>query len=172
MYSYNTFNNPNLGNHRPYELTFSRKSRPLINLDSNPSIKVSGTFREYYECLDKRIKYLQNILFNFKSQRLAMINKDRALFQCKSRDLVYIISLLTGQLCTASQKVTVKYIGPVVIYKVIDPHNYLPLTLDGKILRGLFEHEWLKPINIRTSQGNVQSLAQLRHIMNTGLKFE
>ena len=45
------------------------------------------------------------------------------------------------------------------------------MTLDGKILRGLFEHERLKPVNIRTSQGNVQNLAQLKQIMNAGLKF-
>ena len=35
----------------------------------------------------------------------------------------------------------IKYVGPVVIYKVIDPHSYLLMTLDNKILRGLFEHE-------------------------------
>ena len=64
----------------------------------------------------------------------------------------------------------IKYIGPVVIYKIIDPHNYLLITLDGKILRGLFEHERLNPANIRTSQGNVQNLAQLRQVINMGLK--
>ena len=46
-----------------------------------------------------------------------------------------------NQLCTASRKIMIKYVGPVVIYKIIDPHNYLLMTLDGKILRGLFEHE-------------------------------
>ena len=45
------------------------------------------------------------------------------------------------------------------------------MTLDGKILRGLFEHERLKPANIRTSQGNIQNLAQLKQIMNAGLKL-
>ena len=101
-----------------------------------------------------------------------MINKDRAFFQYKSGDLVYIISLLTSQLHTALQKVTIKYVGPVVIYKIIDPHNYLLMTLDGNILRGLFKHERLKPANMRTSQGNIQNLAQLKLIMNTGLGFE
>ena len=65
----------------------------------------------------------------------------------------------------------IKYIGPVVIYKITDPHNYLFMTLDGKILRGLFEHERLKPPNIRTSQGNVQNLAQLKQIINVGFKI-
>ena len=55
----------------------------------------------------------------------------------------------------------IKYVGPVLIYKVIDPHNYLLMTLDCKILRGLFKHERLKPANIRTSQGNVQNLTHL-----------
>ena len=74
-----------------------------------------------------------------------MINKDREFFQYKSRDLVYIISPLTSQLCTVLYKVTIKYVGPVVIYKIIDPHNYILMTLDSRILRGLYEHERLKP---------------------------
>ena len=32
-FAYNTFNTPNLGNYSPYELTFGRKPRPLLNLD-------------------------------------------------------------------------------------------------------------------------------------------
>ena len=100
-----------------------------------------------------------------------MINKDRGIFQYKGGDSVYIISPLTSQLCTASLKVAIKYIGPVVVYKIIDPHNYLIMMLDGKILRGIFEHERLKPAIIRTNQGNVQNLADLRQIMNTNLKI-
>ena len=96
------------------------------------------TFKEYYELLNKRIKYLWDILFNYKSKRLAMINKDREFFQYKSGDLIYIIPPLTSQFHTASCKVAIKYIGPVVIYKIIDLHNHILMTLDGKILRGLF----------------------------------
>ena len=169
-FKYNKFNTPNLKNYSPYELTFGRKPRPLLSLESNPDIKVSGTFNEYYELLNKRIKYLQNLLFNFKYKRLAMINKDRAFCQYESGDLVYIISPLTSQLHTAFCKIAIKHVGPVVIYKIIDPHNYLLMTLDGKIMRGLFEHERLKPTNIGTSQGNVQNLAQLKQVMNAGLK--
>ena len=133
-FAYNTFNMPSLGSYSPYELTFGRKPKLLLNIESNPDIKVSRNFREYYELLNKRIKYLQNIPFNFKSQRLAMINKDRENFQYRGGDLVYIISLLTSQLRTASWKIAIKYAGPVVVYKTIDSHNYLLMTLDGKML--------------------------------------
>ena len=106
-FAYNTFSTPNLGNHSPYQLIFGRKPKLLLNVDSTPDIKVSGSFREYYELLNKRLKYLHNFLINFKSKRLAMINKDRALFQYNSGDLVYIISPLTSQLHTASRKITI-----------------------------------------------------------------
>ena len=129
------FNSPNLGNYSPYELTFGRKLKLLLNMESNPDIKVSSNFREYNELLNKRIKYLQNIPFNFKLRKLDMINKDRENFQYRRGGLVYIISPLTIQLWTTSQKIAIKYVGPVVVYKIVDPHNYLLMTLDGKILR-------------------------------------
>ena len=47
---------------------------------------------------------------------------------------MYIISPLTSQLRTTSRKVAIKYEGPLAIYKIVDPHNYLLMTLDGKLL--------------------------------------
>ena len=63
----------------------------------------------------------------------------------------------------------IKYIGPLVVYKIIDPHNYLLMTLDAKLLRGLFEHERLKPAVIRTSQGNVSNLVNLKQVLTLGM---
>ena len=39
-----------------------------------------------------------------------------------------------SQLRTMSRKIMVKYIGPLVVYKIIEPHNYLLMNLDGKLL--------------------------------------
>ena len=100
-----------------------------------------------------------------------MINNNRENFQRQGGDLMYIISPLMSQLRTNSRKILVKYIGPVVIYKIIDPHNYLLMTLDGVMLRGIFEHKRLKPAVIRTNRGNVQKLAELKQILNTDMKL-
>ena len=86
----------------------------------------------------------------FRMKCLALINKDREYFQYTCGDLVYLISPLTTQLTTSSRKVAVKYVGPLVIYKIVDPHNYLHMTIDGKLLRGPFEHERFKPAVIKT----------------------
>ena len=168
-FAQNTFNSLNLANYSPYELVFGRKPKLLLNLETYPDIKVSGTYREYFMQLCKRLEYLHKLLQDFWMKRLALINKDRDDFQYNSGDLVYIISPLTSQLQTTSRKVSIKYVGPLAVYKIVDPHNYLLITLDGKLLRGLFEHERLKPAIIGTNQGNVTNLSKLKQVMSSGL---
>ena len=97
------------------------------------------------------------------------MNKDRDFFQYNSGDLVYLISPLTSQLRTSSRKFGVNYMGPLVIYKIIDPHSYLLMTIEGHLMRGLFEHERLKPDTISMDRGNVRTLLELKRIMNLAI---
>ena len=90
VFSYNTFCSPHLNELSPYELVFGRKPKLLINLETDPNVKVSGTFKGYYELLNESLEYLQKLLFDFK-MKLSVLNKEREFFQYKSRDLVYII---------------------------------------------------------------------------------
>ena len=166
-FAHNTFNSPNFANYSPYELVFGRKLKLLLEMD--PDVRVSGTRREYLLQLRKILEYLHKLLQEFWMKRLALLNKDRDDFQYNSSDLVYIILPLTSQLRTASRKVSIKYVGPLAVYKVVDPHNYLLMTLDEKLLRGLFEHERLKPAVIRMNQGNVTNLSKLKQVMSSGL---
>ena len=64
-FAYNTFNTPNLCNHSPFELIFGRQLKILLDLETDPNIKVSGTYWDYYTLLNKRLHYLQNVLQNF-----------------------------------------------------------------------------------------------------------
>ena len=80
-FTYNTFNTPNLCNHSPFELIFGRKPKILLDLETDPNIKVSGTHQDYYTLLSKRLHYLQSVLQNFQSKQVALINKDREYFQ-------------------------------------------------------------------------------------------
>ena len=168
-FAHNTFNSPNLASHFPYKLLFGRTLKLLLDLEMDPDMKVSGTYKEYFAQLGKKLEYLHKLLQDFQMKRLALINKDRDDFQYNSGDLVYIISPLTSQLRMASRKVSIKYVGPLAVYKIVDLHNYLLITLDKKLFRGLFEHERLKPAVIRTNQGNVTNLSKLKQVMSSGL---
>ena len=146
-------------------MIFGRKPKILLGFEIDPDIKILGTFTEYYKLFEKKSSTYRT----YYTKCLAMINKNHEDFQYNSGDLVYIISPLTNQLRTNSRKVTIKYIGPLVIYKIVDSHNYLLMTLDGKILRGLFEFKRLKPATLRTSHDNVCTLVQLKQVLNLGL---
>ena len=151
-FAYNIFHTPNLGNYSPYELVFRRRPKILINIERDPDIKVSGTYKDYYTLLTKRLDYLQNMLQNFKMKCLTLLNKDREYFQFNGGDLVYLISPLTTQLRTSSRKVAINYVGPLAVYKIVDPHNYFVMTIGGKLLRGLFEHEKVKTSHDKNGQ--------------------
>ena len=64
--AHNTYNSLNLSNYSPYELVFGRKLKLLLDLETDPDIKVSATYKEYYERLEERLKYLQKVLQDFK----------------------------------------------------------------------------------------------------------
>ena len=133
----------------------------LLDLQTDPDIKVSETFKE--------IKIFARYSATIQIQTFDYDKQNHESFQYSSGDLVYIISPLTSQLRTASRKVAIKYVGPLVIYKIVDPHNYLLMTLYAKILWGLFEHEILKPATIRTSHSNINSLVQLKQVLTLGM---
>ena len=118
-FEYNTFNIPNLCNHSLFELIFGRQPKVLLEFGNRPQHK--SIYWDYCTLLNKRLHYLQNVLQNFQSKQVALINKDGEYFQYNSRDLVYLISPLTSQLRTASRKVAIRYVGHLVIYKIVDP---------------------------------------------------
>ena len=80
-FAYNMFNTPNLCNLSPFQLIFGRQPKILLDMETDPNIKVSGNYQDYYALLNKRLHYLQNLLQNFKLKWVALINKDREYFQ-------------------------------------------------------------------------------------------
>ena len=88
-----------------------------------------------------------------------MLNKDCEFVQYNSGDLIYLISLLMSQLRTVLSKIIVKYVGPLAVYKIIDPHNYLLMTLDGKLLKGLLNTKELSQLSL----GQVKAILLILH---------
>ena len=61
-FAYNTLNTSNLGNYNPYKLVFGRKPKLLLNLETIPDTKVSGTFKDYYNLLNKNFNIYIKLL--------------------------------------------------------------------------------------------------------------
>ena len=74
-YTYNTLNSPNMANRSPFELVFRRNLKTLLDLETTPDLKVSGTYKDYYILLNKRLQYLHKLLQSYKTKKLALLNK-------------------------------------------------------------------------------------------------
>ena len=58
-FAYNICHSPYLGNYSPYELVLGREPKILLDLETDPDIKVSGTYKDYHTLFTKRLKYLK-----------------------------------------------------------------------------------------------------------------
>ena len=127
---------------------FGRKPKLLLDLETDPDIRIAGTYKEYYNQLSKRLQYLHKVLH--RSKRLCHFS-------------------LNKPIENHIQKGKIKYVGLLSVYKIVDPYNYLSITLDGKLLMGLFEHKSLKPAVIRTNQDNMTNISKLTQVMALGI---
>ena len=52
--------------------------------------------------------------------------------QYKPADLVYFISSQISLIIMSSRKFRVIYIAPLVVYKILDKFQYIPMDIEGK----------------------------------------
>ena len=169
---YNCYDSPNLDGHSPYELVFGHKMLISPKLEIQPEVVVSGTFKEYYERLNKNLKYLGERLEKFRSTRLDLLNKDRRPHSFQVGQLVYMFQARGAMVQSTSRKINTYYVGPLVIYKAIGPNQFLLMSLDGIIYPKLIEESRLKAGSLWTHKGKVTTLAELRHALGPNMTIE
>ena len=71
-FAHNTFNSPNLANHSPYELVFGRKLKLLLDLETDPDVRVSGTHRGYLLHLRKKTRIFTQTLTRISNEKTSI----------------------------------------------------------------------------------------------------
>ena len=61
------------------------------------------------------------------------------------------------------------YIGPLVVYKIIDKYQYILMDNEGKIMNGACHLSRLKKAFLRIKKGLVSTLADLKQIINLAI---
>ena len=169
---YNCYDSPNLDDHSPYELVFGHKMLISPKLEIQAEVVVSGTFKDYYERLNKNLKYLSERLEKFRSARLDLLNKDRKPHSFQVGQLVYMFQAKETMVQSSSKKINTNYVGPLVIYKAIGPNQFLLMSLDGIIYPKLIEESRLKAGSLWTHKGKVTTLAELRHALSPNMTIK
>ena len=169
---YNCYDSPNLDGHSPYELVFGHKMLIAPKLEIQPEVVVSGTFKDYYERLNKNLKYLGERSEKFRSARLDLLNKDRKPHSFQVGQLFYMFQAKGAIVQSSSRKINTYYVGLLVIYKAIGPNQFLLLSLDGIIYPKLIEESRLKAGSLWTHKGKVTTLAKLKHALGPNMTME
>ena len=168
MLTYNSFSTPNLDGFCPFELVFGRKHRIVPILEVTPPVPVTGTFKDAYDLLNKRLKYFREMLIKFRDKRFEVMNRDREFQGYTSGQLVYLFCPSNSTLTTNRRKFTCQFVGPLAIWKCFSPTQFVLMSLDGVVYPYLVEETRLKPGVIRTTKGNVFTLPALRQMVKSG----
>jgi hypothetical protein len=172
MLAYNSYTSPNLDGYSPFEIAFGRQLKIIPQLEITPEIPVTGTLKEYQEKLKKKLTYLREHLQKFRDKRTDILNKDKTQHFYNVGQLVYLYQPRGALLQTGTKKIACHYVGPLVIYKAVSPNQFLLMSLDGIVYPHLIEETRIKAGYIRTTQGNVSTLADLKQIIRSGFKIE
>ena len=160
--THNSFNSPNLDGHSPMEIAFGRKPRLIPELEIDPDIKVSASFSDHYEKLNKQLQYLRENLQKFRTQRTLAMNQNTMLKSFSPGDIVYMYSPAGARLQTGSSKICAKFVGPLAVYKALSDNQYIIMSLDGKVYPYIIEATRIKAGMVQTAQGNAKTLAELK----------
>ena len=169
MLVYNSYASTNLSDFSPFELVFGRKANICPELEIKPQIPITGTHKEAFELLQKRLLYFRQALQKFREVRQNLLNRDKTYHGYTAGQIVYLyFPGKTAMLHTGSQKIRCNFIGPLAIWKCVSPTQFILMSLDGKLYPYLIEENRIKPGVIRTTKGNVSTMSALRQIVRSG----
>jgi hypothetical protein len=172
MLAYNTYASPNLDGLSPFELTMGRKAKIVPEMEVTPEAPVTGTFKGAKINLQKKLSYLRKHITKFRDIRSDLVNKDKEFHFFSAGQLVYMYFPAGALLQTGTRKIVCNFVGPLVIYRAISPNQFLLMSLDGLIYPHLIEETRIKPGVVRTTQGNVSTLADLKSVIRSGFKIK
>ena len=168
MLTYNSYHTPNLDDHCPFELVFGRRPRIVPILEVTPPVPVTGTFKQAYEILNKKLNYFRQMLIRFRDKRFEVMNRGKEFHGYTSGQIVYLFFPGHSLLTSGKRKFTCQFVGPLAIWKCFSPTQFVLMSLDGVVYPYLVEESRLKPGVIRTTRGNVYTLPALRQMIKSG----
>ena len=137
-------------------------------LEFKPQVPITGTHKQAFEILQKKLRYFRQALQKFRDTRQNLLNRDKTYHGYTAGQIVYLyFPGKTAMLHTGSRKIKCNFVGPLAIWKCVSPTQYILMSLDGKLYPYLIEGNRIKPGFIRTTKGNVTSMSGLRQVVKS-----
>ena len=151
---------------------FGRKANICPEFEFKPQVPITGTHKQAFEILQKKLRYFRQALQKFRDNRQNLLNRDKTYHGYTAGQIVYLyFPGKTAMLHTGSRKIRCNFVGPLAIWKCVSPTQFILMSLDGKLYPYLIEENRIKPGFIRT-KGNVTSMSGLRQVVKSGELLE
>ena len=77
MLVYNSYASPILADFSPFELVFGRKANICPEFEIKPEVPITGTHKQAFEILQKKLRYFRQALKKFRDNRQSLLNRDK-----------------------------------------------------------------------------------------------
>ena len=90
MLVYNSYASPNLADFSPFELVFGRKANICPAFELKPQVPITGTHKQAFELLQKKLRYFRQALQKFRDNRQSLLNRDKTYHGYTAGQIVYL----------------------------------------------------------------------------------
>ncbi len=169
-YAYNTFSHSLLGGYSPYELAFIRPTPDLLNVNLNAQ-NVPVSHKDYMERLQSRFHKIGQVFLDLQAhnqnkQATKQVQDIKRVSTFSEGQLVYFLMPGAADLDTNTKSFKISYVGPLRIHEVLDATHCILSDMQGRLLHGVHHVKRLKPAFIRSKDGPVSNIQQLRNCFN------
>ena len=129
MLVYNSYASPNLADFSPFELVFGRKANICPEFEFKPQVPITGTHKQAFEILQKKLRYFRQALQKFRDNRQSLLNRDKTYHGYTAGQIVYLyFPGKTAMLHTGSRKIRCNFVGPLAIWKCVSPTQFILMS--------------------------------------------
>ena len=159
VYCHNNTATPSLGGYSPYYIRFLQHPPSLDKIDIPPLSHSRPSVVQYVDLLRKRQKFIKEGITRLREvaqekQRI-VTSKNSNIKGYEIGDIVYLASPTHSELVTSSKKICLKWVGPYIIYNMLNDTNTILQALDGTIISTVVSTHRLKHATIRTKEGKI-----------------
>ena len=150
---------PTLGGYSPYYIRYLQHPPALDKIEVPPISHSRPSVAQYVELLQKRQKFIKEGITKLREiaqEKQRVVSSQNANIKgFEVGDIVYIASPTHSELVTKSKKICLKWVGPYIIYNMLNPTNTILQAIDGTIISTVVSTHRLKHATISTKDGKI-----------------
>jgi hypothetical protein len=172
LFAMNTQGTPCLQGYSPFEIHYKVPPPAMDKFQIENLTVPCSSFKDYLEQVKQRFAHIKQVITSYREKtqdtRLITTSRQSNAPVFSNGSLVYLLAPNKSQLWTHNRKIKLSYVGPFIVYALINQNNCLLMDLYGTLMRNVFHIRRLKPAYLRDKSGNVISTReQLQAFLRT-----